>query len=265
LKNRCADGREIWVSSTITEMHYEGIGKVWVGVNSDISERRQAQAARDQAIVQLQRLSHSVQDQIEAERIALSRELHDQLGASLIGMHMQLEALSVKLQAVSPALARDALAIIAQARQTQRDARDICSRLRPALLDDMGLTEACRWYAKEWSRLSGIAVKTRFTALALEPGPNIATDMFRVLQELLTNVARHAQAGTVRIALRSDERLLVLRVEDNGGGFATEAITEGFGLLGIRERLRRHGGVLHLRSGAGGSRITATMQLKAHP
>jgi signal transduction histidine kinase len=234
-------------------------------VHSDTTARHLAQAARDQAMVQLQRLSHSVIDQIEEERRAVSREVHDQLGAALTGMHMQLEALAAKLQSVSPALAREAQHLIAQATQTQRAARDICSRLRPALLDDLGLTETCRWYAKEWSRQSGIAIKTRFSALAHEPHPNSATDMFRVLQELLTNVARHAGARNVRISLATAESLLVLRVDDDGHGFATDAPTEGFGLMGLRERVRHHGGVLHLRTDASGTRATATMQWAGLP
>jgi PAS domain S-box-containing protein len=265
VKNRCADGREIWTSSTVTEMHYEGLGKVWIAVHHDITERRQAEAARDEAIVQLQRLSRSVQDQIEAERTAVSREVHDQLGAALTGLRMQLEALAGKLHTLAPALGQEAMALVAQAAQTQRDARDLCSRLRPALLDDKSLTEACRWYAKEWSRQSGIAVKTRFSALAPEPNSTIATDMFRVLQELLTNVARHSGARNVRIALAADRNQLVLKVDDDGYGMATLAPAEGFGLIGIRERLRHHGGMLRLRSDASGARITATMQLGGLP
>jgi PAS domain S-box-containing protein len=263
VKSRRADGSEIWSSSSISELHYGGVGKIWVGVNSDITERRLAQAARDEAVDRLQRLAHSVLDQIEDERRALSREVHDQLGAALTGMHMQLEDLAVKLQPLSPALAQQARGIMAQATQTQRAARDISSRLRPALLDDLGLTATCRWYAKEWSRQSGVAIKTRFSALPREPRPSIATDMFRVLQELLTNVARHAGARSVRIALSTEESLLVLKVDDDGCGFAAQTPTEGLGLMGVRERLRHRGGMLHLRSDASGAHVTATMQLQS--
>lgn len=262
VKNRCADGREIWTSCTVSELRYAGLGKIWVSVHTDINDKRLAQDAREEAMVALQRLSLNIQDSLEAERLAVSRDVHDQLGAALTGMRMQLEALAAKLAPLSPALAQDAMAIFDAASQTQRAARDICSRLRPALLDDLGLGEACRWYLKEWAQQSGLQVRTRLSRLAQEPDMAIATDMFRVLQELLTNIARHASARTVRVTLSASATALTLRVQDDGQGFAVAQRTQGFGLMGIRERVRHHGGDLQIASGAHGTRTTATMQLR---
>jgi len=263
--NRCADGSEIWTSATVNEVHYDGVGKVWVSVHTDINAQHLAQAARQEALEQLQRLSLNFQDSVEAERLALSREVHDQLGASLTGMRMQLEALADRLRPLAPALAQEAMALCVQASQTQRAARDICARLRPPLLDDMGLVEACRWYCKEWRQHGGMRISTRLQAVQPEPDGALATDMFRVLQELLTNVTRHARATQVHVSLRARAGVLTLRVQDDGCGFDPAARASGFGLMGIRERVRHHEGMLQIRSDTRGTEVTASMQLRTTP
>lgn len=265
VKNLCANGREIWTSSTVSEMHFEGLGAVWVGVHSDINERRLAQDARAEALAQLRRLSLNVQDSIEAERLGVSRDVHDQLGAALTGMRMKLQALAARLQGGAAVQAGELLALAETARGTQLAARAICTRLRPQMLDDLGLVQACRWYLKDWSAQVGIAAKGRFTALAQEPDGNVATDMFRVMQELLTNVARHSGATQVKVHFSGGPAGLRLRLQDNGHGFATEQATPGFGLLGMRERVRHHGGTLELQSGAGGTCVTVRMHYLTVP
>jgi PAS domain S-box-containing protein len=260
LKNRCADGREIWTRCTVSTMLYEGMGRVWVAVHSDITEQRLAQHARDNAFAQLRRLSLNIQDSIEAERLAVSREVHDQLGAALTGMRMKLESLAASLGAEGQELAADLLAVADTARTTQIAARDICTRLRPQVLDDMGLVETCRWYLGDWSQQVGIATRSHFARLRAEPDGHVATDMFRVLQELLTNVARHAGATRVRVSLSGGPQGLTLRVDDNGHGFAPAHSPHGFGLMGVRERVRHHAGSLQLDSGPTGTRVTVTMQ-----
>ena len=259
VKNLTASGQEIWTSCTVSELTHETAGKIWISVHTDINEKRHAQDQRERALSQLQRMSLNYQDSIEAERAAISRDVHDQLGASLTGLRMKLEALSRQLQTRAPELCKDVDKLFAEVRATQIAARDICTRLRPPLLDDVGLTQACRWYLKEWSQQTGIATTSRLSALKTQPDIRIATDMFRVLQELLTNVARHSGAGRVHVTLNGNAAGIRLGVQDDGAGFVPDPNAVGFGLPGVRERVRHHGGALLIDSGAQGSRITASM------
>jgi PAS domain S-box-containing protein len=265
VKNQRADGRALWSTCTVTEFVHEGLGKVWISVHTDVSDQRQAQHARDVALDQLRRLSSNIQDAIEAERLAVSREVHDQLGAALTGMHMKLEQLAAQLGPESAALASALLEVARTARSTQLAARDICTQLRPQVLDDVGLVEACRWYAKDWSASAGIAVRSRFAKLQTEPNSKLATDLFRVMQELLTNVARHAGASQVQVSLSGGATGLKLRVQDNGHGFAPDHATPGFGLMGVRERVRQHAGQFQLDSGAGGTSARVSMRYLTTP
>jgi signal transduction histidine kinase len=265
VKNLCADGRQIWTRCAVSEFVHEELGKVWIGVHTDINAQRQAQLARDEALAQLRRLSLNIQDSIEAERLAVSREVHDQLGAALTGMRMQLEAMAAQLGPQGGRLAVQLLEVARTARSTQLAAREICTRLRPQVLDDVGLVEACRWYARDWSARVGIPVRSRFATLKTEPSSKAATDMFRVMQELLTNVAHHAGASAVQLSLSGGAAGLTLRVQDNGHGFEPGQATAGFGLMGVRERVRQHAGRFTLDSGAGGTTVRVSMQYLTTP
>jgi two-component system, NarL family, sensor histidine kinase UhpB len=211
------------------------------------------------ALAQLRHLSLHVQNAVEAERLALAREVHDELGAALTGIRLQLEALAVQLQAGVAVPPVALLALAETTRNTQLAARDICGRLRPVLLEDMGLVQACRWYVKDWSARVGIAAQLRVGRLPVQPQGGLATDMFRVMQELLTNVARHAGASQVQVRLSGSNSALCLRVQDDGHGFLLERAVSGFGILRMRERVRQHGGSLEVQSAASGSRFTARM------
>jgi PAS domain S-box-containing protein len=262
VNNRCADGREIWTTCTVSELVYEGMSRIWISVHTDISAQREAQQERDEAMIQLRQLALNIQDSIEAERLAVSRDVHDQLGAALTGMRMRLEALAGQLDPESANLAAELRNVTQTARSLQLAARNICTHLRPQILDDVGLVDACRWYVKDWSASTGIPVRSRIVKLKTEPNGKIATDMFRVLQELLTNVARHAVASEVEVSLSGGKSSLNLKVRDNGRGFEPSQSKQGFGLMGVRERVRQHGGLLQLDSGAGGTTACATMRIK---
>ena len=262
VNNRCADGREIWTTCTVSELLHEGMGRVWISVHTDITAQREAQHTRDEALFQLRRLTLNIQDSIEAERLAVSRDVHDLLGAALTGMRMKLERLAEQLGPESANLAAELRDVTQTARGLQLAARDICTHLRPQILDDVGLVEACRWYIKDWSASTGIPVRSRIVKLKTEPNGKIVTDMFRALQELLTNVARHAAASEVEVSLSGGTSSLILKVRDNGRGFEPNQSTQGFGLMGVRERVRQHGGLLQIDSIASGTTACVTMRLK---
>jgi signal transduction histidine kinase len=133
------------------------------------------------------------------------------------------------------------------------------------VLDDVGLVEACRWYVKDWSASTGVAVRGRFAKLKAEPDGKVATDMFRVMQELLANVAQHAGASRVQVSLSGGTSALNLRVQDDGHGFAADQVTSGFGLMGARERVRQHAGLFQVESSAVGTTVRVNLKLGTRP
>lgn len=234
-----------------------------VGAAMDISERKQAEGARDAAEAELHALACHQQESIEAERASLSRDVHDQIGALLTGIAMKLAALA---SAGPPTSSEPAWSEwsrgIEQARGMANAAitstRELSARLRPALLDDLGLLEASRWYVREWARGSGIRARSRFGALEPEPDVRLRTDLYRALQELLTNVARHSGAETVHVSLAALPGGIRLRVSDDGRGFAHDP-PRGIGLSGLRERARQHGGRVEIDTGPKGTTVTVIM------
>lgn len=248
IKNRRKDGSEFWSRASIAAAFHPSVGEVWVSVQADVTALHRAHEERDLAHRVLCRLADHMQDEIEMQRRELAREVHDEIGATLTGIRMHLDSLAMRECCGE---VDDIRALLDKALQTTRA---LCSRLRPPILDDLGLAETLRWYVRDWSRQTGIRASARIAALMEEPADPLRIDLFRMLQELLTNVARHSGARNVRVALTTSRGALQLRVSDDGGGFAPGR-AEGFGLLGIRERLRRHGGTLQIES-AGGTTMT---------
>lgn len=261
--NRHKDGSSIWCLVNVSAFDFYSYGKVWVAVHSEFTQARQARLERDQALVALRSLSLRLQESIEAERRALARDVHDHLGASLTGMRMRLESLAADPPAERQLL-QVTLAQLAQLAQSAlSNSRELCNRLRPAILDDLGLLETCRWYLDDWEKTAGIRVQRRLAAVGSHPA--VDTDLFRILQELLTNVARHSGATEVRVGLSLSRGQLVLRVQDNGRGLPANAQELGFGLLGVRERTRQHGGSLKIDASAAGTRVCARLQVAPEP
>lgn len=252
LLNRRQDGSEFWSQHSIASFDHPEHGRVWLAVSSDVTEAHQLQAERDTAYEELQRLSVHLQDSIEEERRRLAAEVHDDLGGTLTALRFRLDALERNLPAGAdvhgdfPALRH----LLAQAHAATRD---ICSRLRPSILDDLGLVEGCRWYLRDWAATTGIRFAARLGPLPQEPTEGLRTDIFRILQELLTNVARHATAHRVRVTLAAGTHGLRLTVSDDGVGFSGKS--GGFGLVGLRERALRHGGKVHIQSSSTGVRV----------
>lgn len=198
----------------------------------------------------------------EEERTRIAREIHDELGQQLTAMRFELARLDQSIgQSIGQgaeqnpgktpvsAKVQDLTATVDVA---IRDMRKIATALRPAVLDYGGLTDSIRYLAEDFERRTGIAC-TVLLPEKLDVGDQLATCLFRICQESLTNVARHAQATAVEIRLVSDAGSLALTVRDNGRGFSTEgaAQTTSLGLLGMRERARMAGGILSLISAPG--------------
>jgi two-component system, NarL family, sensor histidine kinase UhpB len=222
-------------------------------VVSDVTERRREAAG-------LRELSASVVEAREEERRRIARELHDELGQRLTALKIDLATLAA--QAGLPTDDVRVAAMQAMLDDTVASVRRIASDLRPLMLDDLGLNAAIEWLARDASRRMGIAVHTRLPLDEPAVEQRVATALYRMVQEALTNVARHAQAHSVEVALQAQDGQLVLTVADDGVGLTEQALQRAgsFGLMGLRERAHGLGGTIDVgpRPG-GGTRLTVRL------
>jgi len=200
-------------------------------------------------------------DSIEKERMTIASDIHDQIGASLTGANLLLNQLNTLAPDLPPA-GRSVLAQVQEiVSQTLVSSRGVYTRLRPPMLNDLGLAETCRWYLQDWSQKSGIRIKRSQFRLPDEPFESIRLDIFRILQELLTNVARHSGATLVSVSVTQKKHHIILKVTDNGQGFDPAHMHEGFGLQGIRGRLNRHNGTMEIDRASPGMSLSVQIPL----
>ncbi len=212
------------------------------------SEGNRARSARAER--ELRRLSQELVRAQEAERRSLSRELHDEVGQSLTALRMELANLEGLRTSSGEEFAGRLQEAKLLAEQTMTSVRDLAMGLRPAMLDDLGLGPALEWQGREFSRRSGIPAAVEIDGVVDALPDTHRTCVFRIVQEALTNCARHAQAKSVRITVHGAPKTVYLSVQDDGVGFSG-AEGRGLGLIGIEERARELGGSVALRSEPG--------------
>jgi len=242
-------------------------GKLYVlAFHRDITERRRAEREILRTQQELRGLSKAANEALEAERRRTARELHDELGQSLTALKMDLESLRSALPPGQPELGERALAMHALLDGTIAATRRIAADLRPLMLDDLGLAAALDWLTHNFSKHTGIATDLVIDdSVAQVPEP-IASALYRITQESLTNVAKYAQATTAEIRLERDDDWVQLLVRDNGRGIEAADQDKGgtFGLLGIRERVTLLGGEVAIKGEPGqGSEVRARIPLAA--
>ncbi|MFB3779306.1 MAG: ATP-binding protein [Bryobacteraceae bacterium] len=214
------------------------------------SERQQRRTER--AEQELRRLSQELVRTQEAERRSISRELHDQVGQTLTALRMELANLSEIRGSPSDEFQGRLQEAKRLAEQTLVSVRDMAMGLRPAMLDDLGLAPALEWQGRDFSRRSGIPVDVEIDGAVDALPETHRTCVFRIVQEALTNCARHAKAKHIRVTVHGSSDAISLSVQDDGVGFApAETASGGLGLMGIEERARELGGVVHIHSQAG--------------
>lgn len=221
---------------------------------SDRTQRRRAEEQLRESHRQLRALSVYLQTVREEERTRIAREVHDELGQALTGCKLDLSWIATKLPKDQKPLLDRTRALTAHIDSTIQMVRRISSELRPGVLDHLGLAAALEWQANEFQNRTGIRceVRTNLRDALLES--DLSTTLFRIFQETLTNVIRHAGATQVTVELRQDERYITLQVKDNGRGIAPQEATNGksMGLLGMRERAALLGGIFRIGSLARG-------------
>jgi signal transduction histidine kinase len=209
---------------------------------------------------EFRRLGRAVWRVQEDERRHLARELHDGIGQNLTALKHRLAQIASELGPGQDALRARMEAAIGLCSDALQDTRQLSRLLRPPILDDLGLAPALQWLGRSVEESSGVAVVVEIGDLP-PLGGELQTLLFRVAQEALNNVARHAGANSALLRLVAQHAELQLQVIDDGAGFEPVQ-ARGSGLGGMRERLRLHGGRLELRSAPGhGTRLRAVVPL----
>lgn len=205
----------------------------------------------------------------EEERTRLARELHDSIGQSLTAIIMTTATVENNLPPGFPG-AKEKLANVRDiAAQALRDLRSLICDLRPEILDDLGLTLAVRSQAKKYLEPIGVKVRFRVTDLKDRLPAEVEIAVFRVIQEAITNIARHAQASQAHISLTKKDDRLIVRIEDNGIGFDPGQVLDGqgqgWGLRGMKERITLLDGEFYVGSKPGrGTLVLAKVPLNQH-
>ncbi len=228
-------------------------------LENEIVVRREAESRSEVNAARLQALSNRLMRVQEDERHALAHELHDQIGQLLTGLRFQLEA--AREGALQSAV-ENALTITDE---LLRSVRAITLQLRPRLLDDLGLRPALEWHANVFRNQTGITVELELSLPEKRFGPELEIAAFRLVQEALTNVARHSGASAAAVTVTADDRALHVEVSDRGCGFDTAkalARHDSLGLAGLSERVRLAGGRFEIFSKLGqGTRLHAEFAL----
>jgi PAS domain S-box-containing protein len=234
-------------------------------INSDITERKRGEESLVLQREQLRALAERLQSVREEDRKKVARELHDQIGQILTSIKMDLTWVTRRLLKSEI----EVLARLTESIQLINDGvkavRTICSGLRPGVLDDLGLAAAIEWQASEFTSRNGVLCEVSVPPVDLHLDGDRATATFRIFQECLTNVIRHAQAKSVRVALCQEDGDILLVVEDDGIGFNPFGLSNSLGslgLLGMKERAQFCGGDVQISSSSGnGTTVTIRVPL----
>jgi signal transduction histidine kinase len=250
--------RRVWQTSTIGVLLGLGIALLaarYAGrLESRIRDQHQCELRQKQ---QLAQLSSQLMQAQEEERRRIARELHDEIGQALTAMKLEL-AIAARSAPASVAGSLQEARVITD--RTLQSIRDMSQLLHPSMLDDLGLPDTATWYLRGFSRRTGITSDLVVDRLDRRLDPELESCTYRIIQEALTNVARHAAASRCRVEIAQLPSSLRISVEDNGKGFdpavASRPPSRGFGLVSVRERVTRLGGTLNVESKVGaGTRL----------
>jgi PAS domain S-box-containing protein len=263
--NRRKDGSLYWESAIISPIRGpQGQITHFVAIKDDISDRKAAEEALRQSHEQLQHMAATLHSLREEQMSELARELHDELGQRLTGLKMDLSWLEGRLSEGQGPLRDKIAGMKALVDGTVKSVRRISTGLRPLVLDDLGVVAAVEWLVEDFSRHHDIQIELDLGIEDLALDDRRASAIFRIVQESLTNVARHAGARRVDVSMQREGDRLLLKIEDDGKGMPAEAAgrAKGFGLVGIRERVSMCGGRLTIANRpTGGTAIEASIPI----
>ena len=236
-----------------------------LGTDQDVTELR---LAEEQLRLSQQKLRNLTAHQLEVreeERARIAREIHDVLGQTLTALKLDVSSLREMVAHREPGADTRLQEIAGLLDTAIKDVRRLASELRPVVLDQLGLPAAVEWLTRDFQRRTGIECRVRSHLPEIAVPADVSTGLFRILQEALTNVARHSAATRVDVTLEHASRILYLDVTDNGRGLseAAQANQDSLGILGMRERALLLGGFIDLKGETGtGTKLTAWVPLK---
>jgi two-component system sensor kinase len=264
VSGRRKNGEAFPLELAVSEVRLE-TKRMFVAVVRDITERKAAEEELTRSRGQLRALAARLESIREEERTRIAREVHDVLGQALTSLKMDLSWISLKTSPGQDWLEDRTVMMSDLIDSTIQTVRKIAIELRPPVLDNLGLAAAIEWQASEFQSRTGMPCRCLSLSKDLTPDPLCATALFRIFQETLTNVARHAHATLVEVSLREEAGHLVLEVKDNGRGISAIelASAQSLGLLGMRERASILGGVVTI-VGAPGEGTTVKAKIPAN-
>jgi signal transduction histidine kinase len=255
-----AVGITLYRQERLRAKDFQNLKTTYENLENEMEERLRIVRELEASQLQLRKLSHSLQSIREDEKTRIAREVHDELGQMLTGLKMELSCFENDLQSNPDCLHDKVESMGGLIDTTINSVRRIATELRPQILDVCGLTDAIKWQAQDYQNRTGIECKLSLVESDIKLDKKLSTSLFRVFQEALTNVARHAKATEIEIALQFEPDDLVMTIQDNGIGIDPQKLhnSDSLGLLGIRERINFWKGSLTIN---GESQLGTTLKI----
>jgi PAS domain S-box-containing protein len=265
LKNQKRNGEEFWVQIVTKPVVVNGEFRYLLSNWVDITERKKNERELNKLNLELRNLSSHLQSVREKERAQISREVHDELGQALVALKMDACWIKENLRNDQTDVIKTADSMLLHLEDTLQKVKWLSVGLRPRLLDDIGLAAAIRWLAQEFQKVTSIDFSLDIELDDRKYDPECSTAVYRIVQESLSNVYRHAKATHVEISLNRKGDVLQLKISDNGKGITPEQVNSptSLGILGMRERAHYFGGKVTINGHPGkGTRLTVSIPLK---
>ena len=227
-----------WVRLDLAEMQFLCFAK-------NITNSKKAEKESKSAVAQLHQLTQYIEKVREDERVAISRELHDDLGQALTAVKIDLGI--IKQNVSDKEVVFKINKVTSLISETIKTVQRITAQLRPQIIDDLGIEAAIEWYTQEFAQRNSVEISLNIDS-EISISPNVSLNVFRIMQESLTNIARHAKATRIDIGLRKAEAAIQFRISDNGIGITEDEIKskKSFGIISMKERAASIGGTLNI-------------------
>lgn len=250
--------RGYWVDLSSAPLRTEDAAVIWQGIATNITGSKEIEAELRASRKQLAELSFHLETALEKERERIARDIHDELGSILVRLKIEVALLAGKLPSAPANLREKAQSIEGLLDQSLETAQRVSRQLRPGILKEFGLAEAIRCQGEDFTHSTGIHCRTQCDDEGAESDPETSLALFRIVQEALTNVAKHAHASLVVVRLRREQGRIALEIRDNGRGISEADMSKpkSFGLRSIRERVHSLAGEFEIAAAEhGGTHI----------